>query len=302
MKNFDDYIKAVRLKCEEQKSGKYGSYFSVPSPAQLRNLCLVLFDNRLSKIDDVIFRLFFKVNSEEDLRKAIENFDVVKFRAVQNFFTGKNEKTNMQALNLIAVLVDYPSRPYNKFLKEEEVEKKQIDKVVAEELLVEEIPTRVIQTDGIQSKNESHQEVNTDIYEPQINQQDRTTKPRSKHKALILFLIVLSLVTGGYMAKDVCFPEKQCMQWQEDHYQRMDCEADDLGSIVPIIALDNKIVNLKRVHLKKGMVFFKYGKPLYYYCKVSRDSVEFFNAPGEHPVTGKSLDGITWYMINKYVK
>lgn len=284
MKNFDDYMKAVRLKCEEEKSGKYGSYFLVPSPAQLRNLCLVLFDNKLDKIDEAIFRLFFKVKDGEDLRKAIENFDVVKFRAVKNFFTGKNEKTNMHTINLIAALVDYPSRPYNKFLKEdtEEVEK--------------------IQT---QDKNTPVEEEHILTYTPQNNQQDVTpTKSRSKHKALIFFLIAISLVTGGYMAKDICFPTKQCMQWQEDHYEVVDCEVKRLGlvSISPVEPLNEDLLEFKKVKLKKGMEFFKYKKPLYYYYKVSRDSIEFFNAPGLHPVTKKPLNEISPYIIDKYVK
>lgn len=284
MKTFDDYLKAVKLKCEDEKSGKYGSYFLAPSPAQLRNLCLVLFDNELTKIDDAIFRLFFKVKDEEDLRKAIDHFDVVKFRSVRNFFTGKNEKTNMNTLNLIAALVNYSPRPYNKFLKEN----KEAFKEEVKEVLSEEIETQEIQ---VEEKPSSP-----------LKKYPVGVNPRKKHKTLILFLIVLSLVTGGYMAKDVCFPEKQCMQWQEDHYVKLDCDAEGSGSIAPIIALDDEVAQLKRVQLKSDMVLFKYGKPLFYYCKISRDSVEFFNAPGTHPVTGKRLNAITWHMINKYVK
>lgn len=289
MKNFDDYLKAVRLQCEEEKNGKYGDYFSVPSPAQLRNLCLVLFDNKLSKIDEAIFRIFFQVKEEEDLRKAIENFDVVKFRSVRNFFTGKNEKTNMNTLNLIAVLVDYPSRPYNRFLK---------DDTYPIELPIQEVSVTAIQT---QEKNTPQQEEHDIAYDPRKNYQNSNTKPRSKHKVLILFVIAISLLTGGYVTKNVCFPEKQCMQWQEDHYEIVDCEVRGIMDISPIIASDENVVELRKVRLKKGMEFFKYKKPLYYYYKVSKDSVEFFNAPGLHPITNEPLKKITPHMIDKYI-
>lgn len=305
MKNYDDYLKAVRLQCEEGKSGKYGSYFSTPSPAQLRDLCLVLFDNKLTKPDEAVFRVFFKAKDEDDLRKTIDQFDIDKFRPIRNFFTGKNEKTSIHTLNLIAVLVGYPSRPYNKFLKDDSL---QVEEVPVQEKIVLEASNTTIETIGLQEdemqageKEPAVQENFSGVGDLQEKEQEKV-KPQSRRKGLIIFLIAVSLLTGGYVAKDVCFPEKQCMQWQEDHYEIVDCEVKGIMSTSPIMALDEDVLELKRVLLEKDMEFFKYNKPLYYYYKVSRDSVEFFNAPGLHPITQEPLKKISKYMIDKYVR
>jgi len=122
------------------------------------------------------------------------------------------------------------------------------------------------------------------------------------HKSIFIGLLLTSVLSLGYVAKERYFSKKECMQWQEDHYEMMDCEINGLATISPVLALDEDVVELKKVTLRRGMPFFKYNKPLYYYYKVNRDSVEFFNGPGLHPITQEPLRKITWHMIYKYVK
>ena len=273
MKTFDDYIKAVKLQYELKKNGEYGGFLLQPSPAQLRNLCLMIYDKGLLKLDEEQFSNFFQPKENEDLRKCILNFDVEKFKPIGLFFKGKSETTNLTNLELIAVLVAFPQRPLKKFLRSD-------------------IPlTEIIQEDGEDFKGED-----TDLNKPV------TTKTTAKRNKLALIaLVVVTFLSVGYVAKDNYFPTKQCMQWQEDHYQIVDCKVNGFASISPVVALDEDVVELKKVTLKKGMEFFKYKKPLYYYYKVNKDSVEFFNAPGLHPITQEPLRKITWHMIHKYV-
>ena len=76
VKTYDDFLIAVKQQYDEAKNGKYSSFLLHPSPAQLRNLCLLLLENNLSKSDEEIFSVFFQVTEGKDLKRSIENFDI----------------------------------------------------------------------------------------------------------------------------------------------------------------------------------------------------------------------------------
>ena len=115
---YENYTVDIKAQYDEVKAGMYASFLLQPTPAQLRNLCVLLLDQGLSNADEGIFNLFFQVKEGENLRRSIENFDVEKFKAVKNFLTGKNTKTNPNSLNLIAVLVNFHPRPFSKFIQQ----------------------------------------------------------------------------------------------------------------------------------------------------------------------------------------
>lgn len=275
MKTFDSYVKAIKLQYELEKNGEYGGFLLQPSPAQLRNLCLVVYDKGLSKKDKDQFYNFFAPKQEKDLRKSIQNVDVERFKAFGAFFKGKSETTNLTNLELIAVLVNFPQRPLKDFLKNEDAFSKNI------------------------KEREKEKKRNTSDY-----QNIQTIDPEEavkRNNYLLVGWLLVGFFSVGYIAKDTNLSKKRCMQWQEDHYEVVDCEVGSIRGINPIVALNKQAVELKKVTLKKGMSFFKYDKPLYYYHKVSKGNVEFFNAPGLHPITGKPLKEITPYIIHKYI-
>lgn len=279
VKTSNDYQKAVRDHYEIEKGKRYSVFLTDPSPAKLRDYCLLLLELGMSVADQHQLALFFKPKSDETLYKCISGCDTDKLKAIRDFLIGKTQQTNSVNLELIAVMVHYQPRPLHKFLRgfetEKEVEQEEDFNVIEEENLL--LP--------------QHQE-------------RRLAPPSAKLKSkwIVLSLLLITIVSVGYVAKDVCFPEKQCMQWQEDHYEIVDCEVQGFIEISPVIALDKNVVGLKRVTLRKDMEFFKYKRPLYYYYKPSRDSVEFFNGPGYHPITKKPLNEITRHMIDKYVR
>ena len=73
---FDDYIVAVRSKYEVEKNKIYSDFLLKPSPAQMRELCLLIHDKGLSNKDKEVFELFFRTKPDSTLRKAIENSDL----------------------------------------------------------------------------------------------------------------------------------------------------------------------------------------------------------------------------------
>lgn len=277
---FEGFVTAVKQQYEVYKNGRYSGFLLNPSPAQLRNLCLLLLENKLSKSDEAIFRVFFQVPEGAVLRKAIENFDVEKFRAVGNFLRGRSEKTNAVSLNLISVLVDYQPRPFNKYLKGD----------VHSDVAV------------VSKRKEDFQGIETSFYglfESKGNSGVRSISIRQFSRIGIVAVLSLASV---YVMNQAFFPEKQCMQWQKDHYEKVDCNVVNQGmaTINEIVPIDEREINLKKIEVNKETQFFKNGKPLVWYSKI-KGKLYYFNSCGINPETGKPLKPITEYMINKYV-
>ncbi|MDR6969304.1 hypothetical protein J2X31_003334 [Flavobacterium arsenatis] len=291
--NFSAYKQAIKAQYEEEKQGNHMNLLLHPTSAKLRKLCVLLLKASTDPNDKKIFASFFGFEFELDSIGKIKR-ENDRFKRFCNFLKGKNDLSeDMDAADLLALLVGYKNRPYQKFINSHQTET-EIESVENESPEEENITIATFHED-------EPPKIQPEIKEWQ--QPERSKKP-SKQNYLIILLLGVSLLSGGYMAKDICFPKKQCMQWQENHYEVVDCEVKRLGlvSISPVEPLDEDLLEFKKVKLKKGMEFFKYKKPLYYYYKVSRDSIEFFNAPGEHPITKKPLKEISDYIIDKYVK
>jgi len=151
---YENYTVGIKAKYDEVKEGLYASFLLQPTPAQLRNLCVLLLDQGLSNADEGIFNLFFQVKEGENLRRSIENFDVEKFKAVKNFLTGKNTKTNPNSLNLIAVLVNFNPRPFSKFIQQGATV---VKKTAVEVFIKEEESQEILKQEYLQENRILHQ-------------------------------------------------------------------------------------------------------------------------------------------------
>ncbi|WP_291151823.1 hypothetical protein [Flavobacterium sp. UBA7680] len=290
----NDYRNAIKAKYEIEKSGDFHGFLENPSPAQLREFCLLKFDNGLNKIDEAIFRIYFKVNETENLREAIYNYHIPKFKSVQSFLIEENKKTNIQNLNLIAVLVDFNPRPYNKFSKGDSTD----------------------HTNDIKTEDSNALEVNKEI--DTLKNRDTLfvrnpigvpiDKPKSslKKKVAIGICTIVFVFSVGYTTKQFILPAKECMQWQNDHYELVDCnsEINSLYSEATIEPKDEKVLDLKKIEVCDTTTFFRGEKAVVWYCKINADELEYFNGIGDghHPILDKALHPITKHMIEKYVK
>lgn len=276
---FDAYIIAVRSKYEVEKNKKYSDFLLKPSPAQLREFCLLIHDNGLSNKDKKVFELFFKINPDSTLRRAIEKIDVEKLKKICNFLNGKSISTSQNSLNLIAILVDYELRPYSFFLNSDLID----------------------EDDEIKGIIESGNSIKTFVQKETL----QTTKPRKNYmkKIAIGFIGLVGITSIGYTAKNIIAPEPQCMQWQKNHYQVVDCNSDIQqglliqNEIIPYNETQSKLV---KIEVSDTTTFFKNGKSLYWYCKVN-GKPEFFNTHGVHPETGKALKQVSEYIVGKYI-
>jgi hypothetical protein len=140
----EDYKMKIKAKYSEAKTGSFSGFLLKPSSAELKTLCLLFFDNGLNKLDQEIFNRFFDIKEESNKRKQIEFFNVDKLKPIANFLKGSTENTRIVNLDLIAVLVDFKSRPYGKFIAEENIVKLTTDYSINESSKKENIKTKRI--------------------------------------------------------------------------------------------------------------------------------------------------------------
>lgn len=279
----DDYIKAIKAKYEEAKTAEFSGYLLNPSPAELKNLCLLLLDKGINNLDQEILDRFFDFNDKSIKSKQIEQFDVDKLRPISNFLKGKTETTRPINLDLIAVLVDFNPRPYRKFIAENKEE------------LTEDVAIK-----GIVKK---HERVEVEDKKEWAIFEELKKKSVSKKMA---FVVIPLFVFGaaGYSVKNIFFREKNCMVWVNNHYEA--AEYDVVKDTAEVCPFNQEVLdNFKKITVCDTTTFFKNGNtdnPLVWYGKSpDKKEYEYFNQPGLHPETGKTLKPISKYIIRKHI-
>lgn len=280
---FEEYKKSIKEKYAVKKAEDVSGILLNPTPAQLRNLCLMIFDNGVSANDKNVFTVFFNVKEEGSLRKSIENFDIGKLKPVISFLKGEKDSEHVSRIELAAILVEFNARPYSKYLqsaKSQIIDSKKEVVLEKKDFVVEDyfMPKQVVAEEAIP------------IY-----------KIISTRKIGIGFLALLSVFFMGYTAKGMFFKKNECMQWNNDHYEGVDCSNDQLGigQLNTVFPMDESIMTLKKIEPSSKIGFFKNDKPIVWYSKKDGE-ISLFNGPGFHPETGKPLKPVTKYIIEKY--
>lgn len=270
------YKKAIRVKFEEEKTKEYSSFLLIPSRAQLRKLCRERFKNNTNSDDLKCFELFlgfeFNTGNKNKFQASTD-----KFRPIENFLKGETDLVDKEGINMAAILVDFNPRPFKKFAK--------------------------MGFDGVEneitdiSSGEIIEGVEDDLAISHGNIGGRIVKKSLNKKVGIGLLVLLSSVG----IKQTFFKEKECMQWQGDHYELVHCDVQGLGGLASIEPIREEVIKLKQINVCDTTTFFKEGKAIIWYCKVG-PRPEFFNTHGIHPETGVALRPVSKYIINKYIK
>lgn len=135
----------------------------------------------------------------------------------------------------------------------------------------------------------------------------------SQEKILIVvgIILVVVLVVTYFVKKDTgvattsSINESICMTWIETHYEKISCNTKPYSkhgtNVIPYEEM--KIKNFKKIEVNMATDFFApvTNKPLIWYSKNKNGEIEYFTSPGLHPITGKTLNEITPYIIQKYV-
>lgn len=132
----EQYKKAIRNKYEIEKEGEYFDYLYSPSRGKLRDFCWLIFENNATQDDLNVFRNLFSLDFDHTKKnKFKEKKD--KFRPIETFFKGETDPSNIDAINMAAILVDFQPRPFKNFNKMCRIEDaKQIESTVKAKIAV----------------------------------------------------------------------------------------------------------------------------------------------------------------------
>lgn len=301
----EDYKEAIQAKYEAEKSGVYSSFLIHPSRAKLRDLCIILFKESSNSADFAIFRNFFGFDFKEDHTKELKK-QTDKFRPLETFFKGETDLTDLNAVDLAAVLVNFNPRPLHRFFKATDTttthkEEKDTYSIVDKNVdftQQEEKEESTILTEAITIQDNT---IKTAIVSktPLAHIQHKTISVNQIFKSLILFAMIL---VSAYGIKAFFFPKKECMQWQKDHYEVVDCKSaiQGIGAINNMKPLIEEELKLKKIEVTLQTPFFQKNKAAVWYCK-NNGKPEYFNTAGFHPENGKPLKPISQYIIDKYI-
>lgn len=268
---FQDYKKLVVITYRKKLAdGTLSNNLADPSPAKIREECLLVYTSRYKKeTDNKTLETFFGHSDERgDYRPIIYNFKVSLFKPLSQFLRDLNRDPNTINIELLAWLIDYQPRPF-RFDPLKKTEEEPISRQ----------PPRSGSTEvpgcGI----------------PTITWKEWIKNYRNESiVAFVILGIIIALVIN-------IIPKKQCMYWSGDHYEAIACDQQLFG--VQSIALDTmKLNNFRRITKPDTMTTYSVGKV--WYVKIGKNP-DCFTADGNHPLyPGKDLRRLSLHMLREY--
>ncbi len=307
---FPDYVKLVVQDYERKRATQaLSSRLASPTPARLRDECLLVCKEQFQRKDEGILRTFFDTSGDQDhYLDTINNFDINRFRPLINFLRNPSITTDIKNINLLAWLIDFKDRPFElgKTYIVAEGNNNEITNPVAEEQ----------DTPG-QAPEEQEKKFPPPTSESPFGTGKKPdTKPGAVKpptgtliKKISLYTGILLLVICGLyiyynntsdkptvMGRTLKGPEA-CMYWAGDHYEQVSCN-EKKESLV--IALDSfKLQHFRKITRPDTITQNHVGSV--WYIKNGGD-IEFYTAEGMHPVDiKKRLKPATAYIIDKYI-
>jgi len=154
----EEYKRAIKIKYEIEKDGEYFDFLYHPSRGKLRDLCWLIFEDNPTQDDLKVFRNLLCVDFDYTQKNKFKN-QKDKFRPIETFFKGETDPTNIDAINLAAVLVDFQPRPFKKFNEKCRIEEAKQIKNVAKDVTVEIDSNGIEENVLLKNENEESKEV-----------------------------------------------------------------------------------------------------------------------------------------------
>jgi len=271
---------------EYLKSKESNIVLANPKPSGLRDESLMFYKSE--REGGEVLRYFTEDFTRKD--EEIGKLDIDKFKAVQNFLTGKTNEPTIRVVELVAWLVDFKPRPFETWRNNElerlngETSKENKDVDAREE--IEATPST---KDIVKVPAASQNPPLKPIDEPQRGIKKLNFLQRTG------IVATLGLIMGVAYWKGV--PPDGCMYWTGTEYKAVDCDAQIPNT--QILALNqHKLDYFKKITLPDTMTFNSLTRV--WYSKIN-NKVEFFTSKGKHPViTEKVLKPVTIHILGKY--
>jgi len=264
----------------KKDAGALSLNLTQPTRSGLKEECLNVYAEKGAPKVDPTLRLFFgPVETGDNYGQRIRNFDVDKFRPLVNYLKDHTLNTQDKNIALLAWLIGFPSPIFGV------VDASSIGSSLPPVDKSEDLE-RIEATDGHKTAVADPNSL-VKAFVPQKQLSD-------KRVMVALFTGIAVVIIGVFFTKS-----NQCMYWTGNQYKSIPCD-EKAGNAV-IIALDTfKVAHLKKITLPDTITESALGRV--WYRKMKRDSLEFYTAPGEHPLDNKKrLMPLTSYILEKHV-
>jgi hypothetical protein len=324
MPTFNIFKEGVLSLYEEKKrKQEMDELLASPSPANLRDYCLIRLSEGLPEADIQVLQKFFDpLKKEKSLEDAIYNYKTGWLRALQKFILGETENPDELLVKLLAVLVDYQPRPFRFNHDDTHVQIENSLPLEKNDPPVEDdakkVPSAAVTPKGI-SQDEStisegdQEKTNVDIdyvdtgqvISPKEADEGQRNKdesgPQKKtflNKHTLRFTGAASFIVAIFITIYFLTP-KDCMCWNGENYIQVDCQ--DKTQTYQVIGLDqDRLEHFRKITQPDNLEVKDIGN--IWYSKIDNE-VEFFTGPGYHPVQlNKSLKAVTKHIWDTYVR
>ncbi|MFD2969922.1 hypothetical protein [Sphingobacterium bambusae] len=286
-----------------------------PTPANLRDYCLVRVSEGLSKTDTEVLQKFFDpYKRAKNIEEAISTFNTGSLKALQKFTLSKTQNPEDRIVKLLAILVDYQPRPFqNNYIDkpcnvDDESSIENVESTGKENPKID--PTTEVNKDlniGTTTARDINEEVEVDAEE--INSAATNPENMRRRKFFLPYLSklrlnnkiilfgTLSIILVLIVWNVTYLRSEDCMCWNGERYVEVNCA--DKTQRYQIIGLNKQQLDyFERIQRKDTLSVADVGRV--WYSKIDNE-VEFFTQPGLHPVNfGRSLKLATEHIINKY--
>ena len=140
----------------------------------------------------------------------------------------------------------------------------------------------------------------------EVIEADQPKKNTSLIDKNMFILLTLVGAISAIIFTIISRPDREkCMMWSDNQFVEIDCNwHGEINNGNIIQNFDNSIFkNLKKIEVTINTPFYspKKKEPRVWYTMNNNDEIEYFSAPGKHPITGMKLVPITDSIIDEYV-
>lgn len=294
---FNDYKDLVVKSYREKLAARdLSNNLADPTPAKLRDQCLLVYTSRYDKQrDSKTLQAFFGQPDEHgNYGPVIKNFEVSRFKPLAQFLRDMNRKPNTLNIELLAWLIDYHTRPYKFDAPAKQYEhpgpvqnQDQEQKPEQEQELPPQLQPEVPEAPGSPTGPPPPRTPEA----PKLTWKERMNKHQKKTALLLLLLGFIAFILMKLPN------DEQCMYWAGDRYKAIDCDKRLFG--IQSIAMDTfKLNHFKKITRPDTMTAYSIGRV---WCVQIGRTPQCFTTDGNHPLhPERELKKLSLTLLRKY--
>ncbi|MDP9077793.1 MAG: hypothetical protein M3O71_10250 [Bacteroidota bacterium] len=275
-----EYKELILAEYDRQMAAKeLRSELLLPTPANIKAEVVKFCeqDSALSTGDEKILHSF--VGKKTDVAAYHKAFQIGKadpFRQVVKVLADRKVNTNIKYINLLALLIDFPSRPYHPQMKP------------------------ITPSQGA-ATGDPQVEVGPEPVGFNVEEDPLQTKNKS-YKLLWLFVPVIVIGLGWYATSKRLFHHytghEGCMIWNDDHYDPIEC--NDQSDPLPHYPIKHNLVDsFQRITNPETLTYQSVRKVWYANYK---GRMEYYTHSGPNPQdTNLRVLPMTTHILEKYI-